>query len=104
MTINALKLAIAEKAGIKLPTLMMVRQMELAADGTSSDTATPWLSHWENDSRVRISMHQDVMEKIKGNPQEAGLAFKYEEVPATKERLAYRRFIVITPNHVEATF
>lgn len=98
MDINNLKAAIAEKAGIKLPTLMLVRQLE---EGTSNPT--PWLSHWDNDKRVRITLHEDVAKQIATTPTMDKLAFKYEVVPATPEREAYSRFVIITPTTVEMT-
>ena len=98
MTITDLKTTVAEKASIKLPTLMLSRQLD------ENKVPQPWLSHWDNDGRVRITMHEDVAKKIKEDPKFDGLAFKYEEVPAKEDRLAYRRFVVINPTSVEMTF
>lgn len=98
MNIAQVKTAIAASAGITLPNLVMVRQL------TEDKQPTEWVSHWDNDHRVRVSMHQNVMEQIKLNPEKPGLAFKKEIVAANGERAAYTRFVVITPTNIEATF
>jgi len=98
MNIQLIKSQIAAKAGIALPTLMLSRQKD------ESGTEQPWLSHWDNDKRVRITMHDDVANKIKATPDFDGLAFKEEVVPANAERAAYTRFVVITPTSVVMTF
>lgn len=97
MNIQHIKLAIAKKAGIDLPTLALVRQME-----EDNITPTPWLSHWDNDNRVRIVMHEAVAKAI--TPTLDTIAFKYELVEATQTRAAYSRYVVIIPTSVEMTF
>jgi hypothetical protein len=98
MNIQALKQQIATKAGIQLPTLMLSRQKNEEGE------EQPWLSHWDNDKRVRITMHDDVANKVKAEPAFDGLAFKEELVAATPERATYTRFVVITPTSVVMTF
>jgi|SRR5687767_3336740 len=100
MNIQALKLTIAGERKINLPTLMMVRQVEQ----DNPEVQTKWLSHWDNDNRVRITMHEDVFTKIKAEPTFDGLAVKREQVPANNERQAYWRYVVIIPTQVEGTF
>jgi hypothetical protein len=88
-------------------TLALVRQFAQQPSDAPADAApipTEWVSHWDNEKRVRVTMHQDVMATIKSNPSFAGLALKTELVPQVGERLAYTRHVVITPNNIEATF
>lgn len=98
MNIQQIKEAIASNMGISLPNLVMVRQFN------EQKEPQPWLSHWEDDARVRVTMHEEVFNRIKEDPSKPGLAFKKEVVPATQERAAYTRFVVITPLNIEATF
>ena len=98
MDMTALKAAIAAKAGIQLPTLMLVRQLD------ENQTPQPWLSHWENDARVRITFPEDVAKAVAAEPTIDKLAFKYSEVDAHGEVEAYKRFVVIIPSTVEMTF
>jgi hypothetical protein len=81
-------------------TLALVRQFS----NDDAKTPQPWVSHWDNDKRVRVTMHDDVLAKLKTDATFAGLAVKKEDVPAKGERAAYVRFVVITPKNIEATF
>lgn len=99
MNIVQIKAEVAAKTGFPCPNLQMVRQFE--EDGT---TPTQWLSSWDNTNRIRVTMHEDVLNKVKAEPEFTGLALKTEIVPATADRAAYTRMVVITPLHIEATF
>lgn len=99
MNIAQLKVAIATKFAILLPSLMLVRQLN-----EETKAPEPWVSHWENDARIRITMHDDVLTKVKADPTFDGLAVKYQMVDATPDRAAYARAIIIVPANVEATF
>lgn len=80
--------------------LLMVRQM----DQIEPTKPTEWLSHWDNEERIRVTMHQDVMKTIKADPKRADLALKTEVVAAHDGVADYVRYIVITPRSIEATF
>jgi hypothetical protein len=99
MNIQDIKTQIAQENSIALPHLVMVQQFE--EDGK---TPAPWVSHWDNEKRLRITMHSDVFNRIKENPTDAGLALKKEVVPASAEREAYTRYVVITPQNIVGTF
>ena len=96
MNISEIKSAIGSKHGFQLGTLNFVSQFE---QGT--DAPTEWLSHWDNDHRVRVTAHQDIISKLKENPQLNTLAMKSEVVPATAERAAYARYVLIILQHIE---
>ncbi len=98
MNINNLKLAIAAATGISLPTLMLSRQIDL------NNVEQPWLSHWDNEKRVRITMHEDVANSIKANPTMETLAYKIEQVAEHEAVKPYTRVVVITPSSVIMTF
>jgi hypothetical protein len=53
MTIQEIK----EQFGFS--TLMMVRQLTL------SGQRTEWLSHWDNERRIRLSIHENIAELIR---------------------------------------
>lgn len=108
MTIQEIKAAISAKEGFPLGTLNMVRQFNTepnpASPNEPTKTPTEFVSHWDNDHRVRITMHQDIMEQIKSNLAKADLAVKRTEIPAEGNRATYVRYVVITPRDVDATF
>lgn len=102
MDINNIKSAIAKAANIQLPNLMLSRQLDI----TNNNEPTEWLSHWDNENRVRVTMHQDVATKIKDDPTFNGLSYKKEvvaahEVAGVGTIAEYTRFVVINPTSVE---
>lgn len=86
------------KAAIGQPVLNMARQLDI------NGVEQPWISHWDNTNRVRVTMHDEVFNKIKENRDFDQLALKTEVVQATEERAEYTRHIVITPKQLLATF
>ena len=65
---------------------------------------TDWVSHWDNDTRTRVSMHKDVFNQIMEDRDFDKLAVKPKEVkPATEEREAYTRYMIITPKNLLAS-
>lgn len=99
MNIAQIKTQIAATTGRPLPVLQLVRQF--AEDG---ETPQEWVSHWDNDNRIRVTMHEDILKTLKEDKDFDGLAVKHDSVPAEGERMAYERFVVITPRNIEATF
>jgi len=99
MNIQSLKQAIAAETGANLTTLMMSQQVD-----KSTGEAQPWASHWDNDKRVRVTMHMDLFADLKNNPTQDGLAVKKEVVKATDTRAAYTRYVIIKPTSVIGTF
>lgn len=88
------------KEQTKQKTLAFVRQ---TAEGGE---VTPWLSHWDNDSRIRVTAHEDVINQIKAKPDMLELGLKTETVLAHKSSTGedvaeYTRFVIITPKNIE---
>ena len=98
MNINEVKTVMSHKTGTQVTTLDFSRQKN------EKDEPTEWLQTWDNDNRVRLVAHQDVIEKIKQDRNYSGLAVKYEEIPQDGERKPYRQFVLITPTSIEASF
>jgi hypothetical protein len=135
MTIVEIKAAIAAKLGIaSIGTTSLVRQYDerkltavdiavtvktasgeavISFDKKNPDSIhfvkTPWVSHWDNDHRLRMTMHEDIMSAISASRDSSGvftksdLAFKYELVQPS-DKAPYHRFVVITPRDIEANF
>lgn len=69
--------------------LSMVRQF--SKDGVKQE----WLSHWDNERRIRVTMHQNIFEYIKSNPSVDDLDYKVQEVAVNHERKAYTRIVIV---------
>jgi hypothetical protein len=98
MDIQEIKAKISAEQNFPLGTLNMVRQFN------EQKEPTKWVSHWDNDHRVRVSMHEEIMGQLRADPKKNDLGLKREIVAATEERASYVRYIVITPKHIEAAF
>lgn len=103
MNIAEVKAAISAKVSCVIGTLALVRQFDADPTDATKKVSTPWVSHWDNDHRVRVTMHEDIMAALKANPIKADLALKYELV-SPSDKAPYHRFVVITPKDIEATF
>lgn len=130
MTITDIKTAISSTHGFQLGTLSMVQQFQsrklLPTDTLVEvknetgdvvnasydpkdpdkvyDVKTEWVSHWNNDYRVRISMPLSIMEAIKSDLNKADLATKKEIMPGKDGKASYTRYVVITPKNILANF
>lgn len=86
------------KTQIGQPILNMARQLD------EQEVPQPWVSHWDNDNRVRVTMHDDVFNTILADKLFDKLAYKKEVVLANEKRAEYTRYVVITPKQLLATF
>ncbi len=101
MNIDDLKVAISTNAGISITKLDLTRQFE----DTAKTKPTEWLGYWDNDKRVRISVHQDVVATITKDRSFSGLSYKKEaKVSKSEENLPYMQYVIITPLNIEASF
>lgn len=92
MTISQIKALIGQ------PVLNMARQLDV------NGAEQPWVSHWDNANRVRVTMHDDVFNAIKANPAFDLLAVKDAKVVETPGKAPYTRYVIITPKQLLATF
>lgn len=93
MNIESIKQSIAKQSGIELPVLDLSRQFDV------DDKPTEWLGYWDNTKRVRISVHQDVVGKIKADKSFDKLAVKYSLEESPKGQ--FSQFTIITPRNIE---
>ena len=99
MTISEIKAVIAAETGANVGTLMFQNQ-KTVLPGTTTEVATEWYSHWCNVKRVRVAIHQQVLDAIKADPLRGDLIKKSEAVPAEADRAAYTRVILAIPREL----
>lgn len=73
------------KAQLNMTSLPMVRVMD------ANKVATPWLATWDNDNRVRVVIHEDLLPTI---TKEEGLFLKSEVKKAAESGLKYHLHII----------
>jgi len=60
------------------------------------DKPTDWMRHWDNDNRVAVSIHKDLVKEIKsGNVTTLGL--QEEEREGSKGKYIAKRIVKYTP-------
>ena len=85
------------KAGLGIPTLNLQRSLK---DGAP----TEWLRHWENDSRIAISIHQDTLAYAKEHPTAECYIAQREERFSEASNQPYTSFRIVKVNaEIEAT-
>lgn len=113
MNLASIKADINRITGASILSLDMVRQYSERTNPTTNVVERikePWLSHWDNVNRVRVTMPEEIFSMLKQNAAIEGLAYKYEQIaskPATATTAAtaaYHRFVIITPKDIEGTF
>ena len=103
MTIIEIKALINATENASISNLLMQNQ-KATLPGTTTEVPTDWFSHWDDSSRIRVTMHKEVLQMIKGQPNRGDLVVKRQPVAATQTRAAYIRYIVVVPAEVEAVF
>lgn len=83
-TYNIIK--IKDKLGLKV--LNMQRQFE------KNGNVTPWVSHWDKEKRVRVTMHEIVMKKIAENKNIGNLTLTKHIILKNKQVGEYIRYFV----------
>lgn len=97
MNIQDIKVAIATNAGI------VITKLDMSVD--PKEAKPEWASYWDNDKRVRIVAHMDIIEQLKADPAMENLAFKKAVVqPEDRDKAAYTQYVIITPQHIVASF
>lgn len=96
-------------AGIKAATgqanLVFVRQFEQDSTGVP----TPWVAHWDDTTRTRIVMHENVLALAKADPTAPKFLLKRDvkaahKSPTGEDIAEYTMYVVVTPRNIEATF
>ncbi len=77
---------IKEELGLQI--LRMLREMD------ENGNKTEWVSHWEKDRRIRVTMHEIVMEKIRANIDIDTLVLNKEVISKNNEEGEYIRYTI----------
>lgn len=99
MNITEIKAQISKQIGFQIGTLDINSQ----EDPTTKVVDPNWVSAWLDQPRVRITMHNEVFQKIMADRAFAGLAVKAPEVITPAGKASYTRFVVITPKSILAS-
>ncbi len=85
MTLAQLK----EKLGIS--------QLELNTSEDKDGNATDWMRHWDNDNRVAVSIHKELVAELKADANIASLGLQMETRNGEKGDYKAYRIVRYTP-------
>lgn len=77
-----------------------VTSLDISSQKDEAGVVNPdWVANWNDATRVRVTMHKEVFDKIVADPTFSGLALKGPEVvqPTVAGKLSYTRYVIITP-------
>lgn len=78
-----------------------IPSLQLSTALTTEGEKTDWMRHWNNDNRVAVSVHKDLVDKIKANPEgEDSLAIQTETREGEKGKYTAHRIVRYTPAEV----
>ena len=78
-----------------------VNQLELNTSNDAAGNPTDWMRHWDNDNRVSVSIHKDLVEDIKKDANIASLGLQTET--RTGEQGDYTAYRVVKYTPAETT-
>lgn len=82
------------KAKIGVTSIDLVR-------GIQDDKPTKWLRSWDNEARIAIVLHEDVLAAIKAGA--TNLIVKTEQKAAKESGEAYLQYTICTASSIEAS-
>jgi len=89
MTLNEIK----EKLGVS--------KLELNTAKDADNNATDWMRHWDNDARVAVSIHKELVSEIKADANISSLGLQKET--RTGEQGDYTAFRIVKYTPAETT-
>lgn len=103
MNIAEIKSKISLMSGVAINSIDLVRG-SIEKDGKTE--STPWLRHWDNDNRLAIILHEDVLKAVQASA--TNLIVKYQYVETDKQgnplpKGAYGQYTICTATSIEAT-
>ena len=81
-----------------------VANLELNKSTNADGTVNPeWFRMWNNETRVQISIHKDVVNAIQANPSLSNLGLQSEDKISPTSNLAYTNKRIIAHTEAEIT-
>ncbi len=80
---------IKEKIGIS--------QLELNTAKDKDDNDTPWMRHWDNDNRVAVSIHKELVQELQADANITSLGLQTEKRTGSKGEYTAMRIVKFNP-------
>lgn len=78
-----------------------VEVLNLNRATTEDGVATPWFRHWDNNTRVAVSIHEDSVKELQANPENGNVVVQTETRQAAKGEYISHRLVLVTPAEIQ---
>ena len=78
-----------------------ISALQLNTANDADGNATDWMRHWDNDNRVAVSIHKELVSEIKADPNIATLGLQSEQ--RTGEQGPYKAMRIVKFSPAEIT-
>ena len=81
----------------QIKTKLGLQALELNTAEDKDGNKTDWMRHWDNDNRVAVSIHKELVAEIKSNSNISSLGLQSEERDGSKGKYTAYRIVKFTP-------
>lgn len=84
----------------QIKTELGIPAFELNTATDQAGNKTAWMRHWDNNRRISVSIHTDLVNELKSNPQVSGLGLQTEIRQGEQGDYTSHRIVKYTPAEV----
>lgn len=81
----------------EIKSKLNLTSLELNTAKDKDDNATEWMRHWDNDNRVAVSIHKELVAEIKADSNITSLGLQSETREGTKGSYTAYRIVKYKP-------
>lgn len=85
----------------QIKTKLEIPQLELNTAKNMAGENTEWMRHWDNEKRVAVSIHKDLVAELKTNPKINSLGLQHETRDG--EQGSYESYRIVKYTEAEET-
>lgn len=82
---------------VQIKEKLNIPALELNTAKDKNDQDTPWMRHWDNDNRVAVSIHKELVAELKADANISSLGLQSEEREGSKGKYMAYRIVKFTP-------
>ena len=84
-----------------IKTQLSISALELNTAKDINNQPTDWMRHWDNNRRIAVSIHKDLVAELQKDPNTAGLGLQEEEKQGEKGPYRAIRIVKYTSTPAE---
>ena len=81
----------------EIKSKLQITSLELNTATDANDNATEWMRHWDNDNRVAVSIHKELVSELQADANISSLALQTETRTGDKGDYTAHRVVKYTP-------